>query len=242
MIFGGGGDAIRSCEAFTCVHRIPKHARRAIQISNLEPSHSLRSQGETTTTRSRVADACEQYNELGLTKNEPHKHLHKNSLSHTFLRQQQNGQSESSPNSRRRNNKMGFDLFTVQDVPEGVFEKTREEKGYYHHGGGITRALELVGVDLQAKALRVCGFAPNEKPNLCPLAHAMCWNNGLLVTPEECRDIASKMTAEAFDKLLVGQYQCPPDLFPYDDDSKEFLLSFAKYCEQASAYGGFYIY
>jgi hypothetical protein len=100
---------------------------------------------------------------------------------------------------RRQNNTMGYDLSVLFKMfPRESFEKTCKGKGYFRHGGGVMRALELVGVDMKAKALRVNGFAPDDTPFPCPLVTALSYYNGLLITPEECRDIASKFTAEPF--------------------------------------------
>jgi len=148
---------------------------------------------------------------------------------------------------------MGYDLCTIQKVPEGEFEKMHKEKGYFRYSSGVTDILQLVGVDLGAACPRLVGFDEDNEdssrhpdPHPISMAHAMGCNNGMQITPKECRLIASKLTPETFDKYVLGKpiffWPGQPPVAYYDQESKEFFLSYAEYCKKAANFGGFYIF
>lgn len=154
---------------------------------------------------------------------------------------------------------MGFDLFTVDDVPEGVFDKVEGGKGYFRYSSGVTDFLQLVlGPDVLhmmcCPRREYCnGGCVGSYPT--HLVHAMSMNNGFQITPNECEFIASKMTSDAFEKKVLGK-EPPSNEYcrkyfgqsgpgwteePYTEASRKFFLDYANYCKKASKYGGFYV-
>jgi hypothetical protein len=149
---------------------------------------------------------------------------------------------------------MGFDLLTVNTVPNGVFEKVADGKGYFRYSSGVTDVLHLIGVDMGQVRHRKCGFTEDEPPQPVRLADVMSFNGGFQVTTEECEMISSMLTAEAFDAKCLGKVppslvlfggsllRCPVSSYAYSQSDKMFFLSYAAYCKKASKYGGFYVF
>ena len=59
----------------------------------------------------------------------------------------------------------------------------------------------------------------------------MCWNNGLQVTPDECKEIAEALTVEDFFQHVVGHDDggCT-----YTKDDVGYFVDFAEFCDKAS--------
>ena len=155
---------------------------------------------------------------------------------------------------------MGLDISTVKKIPkedQHKFDTIHDEKGSFPHSEGITGVISLLGINLMERSDRLQdSFDENgnpEAPHLVkgvPLTVAMCWNFGLQVTPNECLKMARAIN-ESDAKLMAAigvsatNYYGQFPTFYTDDDwnnEKTFLKRFAKFCEESSKCGGFFVW
>lgn len=122
--------------------------------------------------------------------------------------------------------------------------------------------LDLIGVDMRKPTKRKCGFHGDgvQQPDVeVPLGEAMSMNNGLQVTPEECRAIAkafentdrvraaiqrhNAMMSQMFASIGANVLGGGPTMTEEEvDDELQFFMEYKDFVIAASKYDGFYIF
>lgn len=120
--------------------------------------------------------------------------------------------------------------------------------------GMLRQVMYQAGVDCETVSLRTTQEREDGEQYSAEGTLLTCFgsNDGWLVRPEECREIAEKLR-----KHNVTEYQeidfspgakpKPGEPFPIrtaqlDDDLKQYIQEFADYCERTAEEGGFYVW